>query len=214
MPRITSIQIGEIRTEGDPQSRDVENRVWTSAFDKRSVTGLVTVTAFGIHGDSVADTKHHGGPDKAILCYAARHYPLWQHELPQLPIGHGGFGENLTLADADESTVCIGDRYETANCAFEISQPRQPCWKIARRWGLKTLTKYVAQTGRTGWYVRVIQGGELASGETMVRTERPHPEWTVARANDVLFGREADRAVAVQLMNLTVLAESWKADLA
>ena len=62
--------------------------------------------------------------------------------------------------------------------------------------------------------MRVIQGGELGSGETMVRTERPHPEWTVARANDVLFGREADRAVAVQLMNLTVLAESWKADLA
>ena len=211
---IASIQVAEIITEGDPNTRDVLTRKWTTGFYKRPVSGPVQTRTLGIIGDSVADTKNHGGIDKAILCYANAHYRDWLTEHPQLPMSPGALGENLTLEGADESSVCIGDRFRAGTCELEISQPRQPCWKIARRWGVKTLTKEVAQTGRTGWYVRVIQEGTLQNGDSLELLDRPHRDWTVARANDVLFGREVDRMAVIELMKLDKLADAWKKSIA
>jgi MOSC domain-containing protein YiiM len=126
----------------------------------------------------------------------------------------GALGENLTITGADETTVCIGDRYHIGTCEVQVSQPRQPCWKIARRWGVKTLTKEVAQNGRTGWYLRVIQEGEICAGQALQLIDRPHPRWPVARLNDIIFGREIDRLAVIELMSLAELADSWKKDIA
>ena len=210
MAVIESIQIGKIVSEGDPASRDVISRQWTSAFRKTRVDGEVTVGALGIIGDQVADTVNHGGTHKAVLCYAAVHYPNWKLDHPELDFGPGGFGENLTLGDLTETGVCIGDRWRSSQCEFEVSQPRQPCWKIARRWQTKSLTKEVAQTGRTGWYVRVIVGGNLREGESLQLIRRPNPSWSVARANDVLYRRESDTNAAAELASLDTLSTEWK----
>lgn len=214
MINIDSIQTGKIVTEGDPNTRETNTRQWTSAFKKSAVIGSVRVGPEGIEGDQVADKVHHGGPDKAILCYSGTHYPLWANEHPELDFAGGGFGENLTLSPATESDVCIGDRLVCGDVELEISQPRQPCWKISRRWQTKTMTKEVGQTGRTGWYVRVISGGIISAGDGFEVTSRPHPEWTVARANDILFGREIDRMAVIGLMNLEPLSREWKDALA
>ncbi|MEO1527425.1 MAG: MOSC domain-containing protein [Planctomycetota bacterium] len=213
MAVILSIQIGKIVTEGDPSIRDLTGREWTSAFRKTPVTESVNVTRLGIEGDQVADTENHGGPDKAILCYAASHYALWEQEHPQLDFGPGGFGENLTIDGIDEADVCVGDRWQTTHCEFEVSQPRQPCWKISRRWQTKSLTKEVSQSGRTGWYLRIIHGGALACGEEVRLKSRPNSEWTVRRANDVLFGREKDRSATDALRELEQLSADWKSSL-
>ncbi len=214
MITIDSIQIGRIRTEGNPNSRASEDCQWTTGFYKRPATQPVTVDTMGIVGDEVADTRNHGGADKAILCYAAAHYERWTVEHPDLAWTHGAFGENLTLAGATETDVCLGDRWRIGTCELQISQPRKPCWKIARRWGTKTLTKEVAQTGRTGWYVRVLAGGTLKTGQSCQLIDRPHPQWSVARANDMLFGREVDRVAVIELMSITELPDAWKSDIA
>ena len=220
LPSIASIQIGRVRSEGDPHSHSPTTRLWTSAFDKRPLSDPelagrpLRVGPLGIEGDEVADTIHHGGVDKAILCYAAGHYPGWRRRHPEIDWQPGAFGENLTLTEIDETTVCIGDRFASDHCLFEVSQPRQPCWKISRRWGIKTLTKTVAQTGHTGWYVRVLQGGLLTVGETLTLLDRVHPDWTIARANDVMFHREVDYRASHELMNLRELAEAWKRGIA
>ncbi len=211
---LASIQIGRVISEGNAESRDVLERHWTTGFYKTPLTGPVSVTTLGLAGDSVADTRNHGGVDKAILCYSAAHYEAWAREHPELNMLPGGLGENLTIAGADESTVCIGDRFRINDCEVEVSQPRQPCWKIARRWGVKSLTKEVTQSGRTGWYLRVITEGTIQAGQEFERIGNPNPQWTVARANDILFGRESDRIAVFELMNLKQLAEAWRADIA
>lgn len=211
---IQSVQIGRVITEGDPETRDALTRQWTTGFYKLPATGPIELTHMGLVGDAVADTRFHGGVDKAVLCYAASHYKLWASDYPELKMSSGALGENLTLDVADETNVCIGDRFQVGDCEIEVSQPRQPCWKIARRWGVKTLTKEVTQTGRTGWYVRVIREGLIVAGQELQLIDRPHPNWTVARANDVMFGREVDRLAVFELMNLEQLSESWKGDLA
>ncbi len=214
MITIESLQIGAVRREGDPQTRDVTRRFWTTGFYKLPVAGEVELKTEGLVGDAVADTRHHGGPDKAVLCYAASHYDRWAEEFPELKMAGGALGENLTLAGVDENSVCVGDRFQIGDCEVEVSQPRQPCWKISRRWGVKTMTKRVTQTGRTGWYLRVIREGCLAKGQQLKLIAQPHPAWTVARANDVMFGREVDRLAVIELMNLPPLAEAWKKDIA
>ena len=211
---ITSLQIGSVTSEGNPDSRDALDRQWTTGFYKMPVEGKVRLTRLGLEGDAVADTRHHGGPDKAVLCYAASHYDRWREELPELAMSPGAFAENLTVEGADESSVCLGDRYRIGDVEVEVSQPRQPCWKIARRWGIKSLTKTVTQTGRTGWYLRVVREGFLQAGQTSQLLDRPHPSWSVQRANDVMFGREVDRLAVIELMQLSVLSEAWKGDLA
>ncbi len=210
---IESIQVGSVMTEGDPESRDIVDRQWTTAFYKQPVSGLVQVRELGIAGDSVADTRFHGGADKAILCYAASHYESWAQEYPKLQMSGGAMGENLTVAGITEAEVCIGDIFKVGSCTLQVSQPRQPCWKISRRWGDKSLLKAVTQSGRTGWYVRVIDEGDIRRGNELKLLERPNDSWSVARANDMMFGREADQLAFFELMNLPELAEAWKADL-
>jgi MOSC domain-containing protein YiiM len=211
---IQSIQVGRVITAGDPDAQGVLERQWTTGFYKLPTAGNVQLKRLGLVGDAVADTTNHGGLDKAILCYAASHYTDWGSEYPDLGMRGGALGENLTLAGADETTICIGDRYQVGDCEIEVSQPRQPCWKISRRWAVKTLTKQVTQTGRTGWYMRVISEGTLQSGQRLLRLDRPNPDWPVSRANDVMFSREADRLAVFELMNLKELSNEWKRDLA
>ncbi len=214
MITVQSIQVGKVRTEGESAAPGILRRRWTTGFYKQPVAGPVTVGPLGIEGDAVADTVNHGGPDKALLCYAASHYPTWLAEHPDLKMGPGALAENLTISGVTEADVCIGDLYQVGSCQLQVSQPRQPCWKIARRWRVKTLTKEVAQTGRTGWYVRVIRSGQLNVDDECELRQRPNPDWTVARANDVMFGRLADRAAVFELMKLQELADAWRADIA
>ena len=116
----------------------------------------------GIAGDQQADRENHGGLDKAVLAYSADHYAFWRVHLNLPDMPHGGFGENLTIAGLDESSVCIGDRWQAGNVVFEVSQPRQPCWKMGRRWNIADLPKQVIQNGKSGWYLRVLVEGELS----------------------------------------------------
>ncbi|MAI69716.1 MAG: MOSC domain-containing protein [Rhodopirellula sp.] len=210
---IESVQIGKVLTEGNPDSRDPAEHQWTTGFYKSPVEHPVEMGCLGIGGDFVADARHHGGVDKAVLCYAADHYLRWSEELPDLKMGPGAFGENLTIRGVDEESVCIGDQFKIGPCRVEVSQPRQPCWKIARRWGLSTLTKHVTQTGRTGWYIRVLEPGPIQAGQEIALLDRPHPDWSIAKANEVLFGNSKEQKAVSQLMDMDELADAWKADL-
>jgi len=190
------------------------DRPWVSGFVKEAVAGPLALRRTNLDGDEQADLVYHGGPDKAVCCYPAAHYPAWRDELGLADLGFGGFGENFTIEGLAEADVCVGDVWRIGGALVQVSQPRQPCWKIARRWRIKTLTLRVQQTGRTGWYVRVLEEGPVAPGAAIDRVERPHPDWTVARANQVMHHHKADLDAAAELAALPALSASWKATLA
>ena len=179
---------------------------WTTAFYKQATNNPVEVHETGIVGDGVADREHHGGPDKAVLAYAEGNYPTWEQELGQ-PFALGGFGENLTIQGIDETSVCIGDHWRVGTVLFEVSQPRQPCWKLGRRWDNPQLPKLVIKNGRSGWYLRVLENGTLRKGDRAVRELRQHHEWTIQRANRVFYGKDPDERR--RLGNVKALAEAW-----
>jgi MOSC domain-containing protein YiiM len=208
-----SIQVALPGAYGDPGSNDPMKTQWVTGFYKKPIDGEVQVDRLGLRGDGVADTRNHGGLDKAILGYSAAHYSFWKSILGTTELNPGAFGENLTIVGQTEASVCIGDRYRIGSCELQISQPRQPCWKLGRRHENKMLPKWVTQTGFGGWYYRVLQTGSITAGETIHLLERRYPQWTVARANDVLYGRELDSTSMTELFMIPELSESWKSSL-
>ena len=210
--KLLSIQVGRPKELGNAQSSDPFDKPWISGFYKEPVSGEVQVSRYNIAGDRQADLKHHGGPDKAINVYPAEHLPLWEKELG-IDLPHGSFGENFTTSGLVESEVCIGDTFQIGEVVVQISQPRQPCWKLARRWRIKDLAVQVERNGRTGWYLRVIKEGAVSAPAEITLLERPFPQWTVAQANEIMHRRKNDAEAARALAGCPALSESWKATL-
>lgn len=188
-PTICSVQVGVPTQYGTAGAANEMDRAWVTSFAKQPVIGPCWLGRENLAGNRQADTQNHGGPDKAALCYAASHYPDWRSELNRPDFPHGGFGENLTVAGLSEQTVCIGDTYAIGAARVQVSQPRGPCWKIARRWRIEDLTARVLASGRTGWYVRVLTEGDVAAGMSVMLFDRPYSAWTVARVNAIIHHR-------------------------
>ena len=148
---LESVQIGQPKQYGDPTATAVNERAWETGFFKEPITTAVAVQATGLDGDGQADLTVHGGPDKAICVYPSEHFPHWHTSLG-LAMQAGAFGENFTVADANESSVCIGDTYQAGDVIVQVSQPRQPCWKLARRWQQKK-PDHLSPTARQDWLV-------------------------------------------------------------
>lgn len=211
---LASIQIGDARTLGSEAARDPFDQLWTTGIFKTPVTGPIALGALGLAGDHQADPTVHGGPDKAVCVYSADHYDAWRASLGITPFEHGAFGENFTIAGLQEDGTSIGDIWSVGEALVQVSQPRQPCWKLARKWRVRDLTDQVVASGRTGWYFRVLRGGQVQAGDALALVERPHPQWTIAAANGVMHYREGGRAAAAALAGLPALSESWRETLA
>jgi MOSC domain-containing protein YiiM len=208
---IRSIQVGKPQSLGTPGAPDAFDRPWTSGIVKAQVAGPVHLGRINLDGDAQADLEHHGGPDKAVCCYATAHYPAWQRELSLPDLAYGAFGENLSIAGVTESDLCIGDTFRIGPEAIvQISQPRQPCWKLARLWRIKDLVVQVQNTGRTGWYLRVLHEGTLAPGQSLDLVDRPHPDWSLDRANHLMHHDRSNRDEAAALAAVPALSASWK----
>ncbi len=207
--RLTAVHAGRPTWRVTP-----EGKRWRSSFVKQSVEGPVRLDWGNLDGDQQADLRVHGGPDMAVLCYAAEHYPLWLEELDLAGLGSGGFGENFTIAGQEERTVCLGDAYEVGEAIVQVSQPRGPCFKISRRWNRPELLGRVVETGRHGWYLRVLQPGLVEAGQGLKLVDRPYPEWTVRRAADTLLRRKSEPAAASALLECEALGASARRDLA
>lgn len=209
---IIGLQTGMPRTLGTPGAVDPMDREWTTGFFKEAVAGVRQVTALGIEGDGQADIVNHGGPDKAINVYPSGHYAMWVEELG-LTLPSGAFGENFTTTGMTEDGVCVGDEFQCGDLRLQVSQPRQPCWKLARRWRVKDLAAQVERTGRTGWYFRVLSGGAVQAGMVLHLVGRIAPEWTISAANEVMHHRKQDAAAALALASCPGLSASWQASL-
>jgi MOSC domain-containing protein YiiM len=187
------------------------DREWTTGFFKTPCHGPRHVTANGVEGDGQADLVNHGGPDKAVCVYPAEHYPEWRRSLG-LELPWGAFGENLTVEGLLEHEVHIGQVFACGALRLQVSQPRQPCWKLARRWRVKDLAAQVERTGRTGWYFRVLQEGALAADD-MLGAVSMGTKWTVAAANDIMHHRKEDWQAASDLAACEELSRSWRQSL-
>ncbi len=206
-PVIVSVNVG--------RPIDIQNgtETWRSGIFKSAVSGPVRLAAENLDGDQQADLRVHGGPDKAVCVYSADHYPYWREQLGVQECGPGWFGENFSVEGQNEGTVSIGDTFRVGTAIVQVSQPRAPCSKLGRRWNRLDMPKLVIGAGRTGWYLRVVEPGQVERGQHVTLLDRPFERWTIEAVNDVAYSRggTTDAEAIRELSECPVLAEAWRA---
>lgn len=196
---VAEVRTGEVAMLGGTGIR--------SAIGKATRSGAVPVGPTGLGGDSQCE-DFHGGEDRAVLLYDPGHYPVWQRELPDRAerFVPGAFGENLVVPGLDERTLCIGDVVRAGTAVLQVTQPRNPCYKLNHRFGRPDMARLTQDSGRTGCLFRVLTPGEVAPGDTVEVVERPLPDWPVSRVQHYLYTATGDLAAAAELARLPHLA--------
>ena len=180
-----------------------------SAIGKERAPGPLELHPLGFEGDTVADTKNHGGHDKAVCVYPAARYAAWRARLG-VDLKRPAFGENLLLDGVDEDSVHVGDVFAVGGAVVQVAQPRVPCFIPAAYTGEKRLTVDLRATGWTGWYLRVLEPGRVAEGDAGLRTERVPGAWSVARLNAVRYAAVPDRAALQEAAASPGLTDGWR----
>jgi MOSC domain-containing protein YiiM len=203
------VRIGSVNVGMPAPLRRHDGAVVPSGIVKAPVAGRVHVGRTNLAGDGQADLTVHGGPDKAVYAYPAEHYPRWAEELGRDDLRPGHFGENLTVEGLDEDDVLIGDRFRMGTALLEVSQPRIPCFKLGIRMGDPGFLKPFLQSGRSGWYLRVIEEGDLAAGDAIAREGRGDPQVSI-RALTRLFAEGGPPEALARAAAAPALEDGWK----
>lgn len=140
--------------------------------------------------DTVIDRKHHAGINKACFLFSADEYPFWKEEYPHLDWDWGMFGENLTVEGLDESLVRIGDIYKIGSAVVQVSQPREPCYKLGVRFDDQKILKKYIEHGRPGTYVRILEEGEVKREDLVELIERSKNTLTVNQFFQLMFAKK------------------------
>ncbi len=191
-----------------------DQSTWTSSLEKKPVCHAVYLRRDHLAGNEQADLRHHGGEDKTLYTMPMEHVCHWRsvYSLPDLPFG--GLGENLTVLGALETDVCIGDRFQLGEAVVQISQPRLPCWKIGRLWGVQEFGAQMEAEGRCGWYFRTIQEGSFSLADDLILLERVQPEWTIARVFQIITHPFEDLQSSKALLSIPEASKGMKDSLA
>ena len=185
-----------------------------SAIGKSPTPGPWVVTPVGIEGDEQGDRRHHGGPEKALHHYPLEHHSAWCGDLPA---GHdllnhpGAFGENISALGVTEYSVHVGDVFQLGEVLLQVSQARQPCWKLNVRFNVPDMALRAQRSGRVGWYYRVLRPGRFALGDRLILKSRPQPRWSLARLLEVFYVRTLDRISLAEIVTLPELSPTWRA---
>ncbi len=200
-------KVKEINTKDIGSSIDKD---WKTGMCKEPIEEQVWLSKTGLEGDEVADKKNHGGPEKALFVYPIQHYTYWRDVAGLKHLDMGAMGENLSVLEMDEYSVYIGDTYTFGDAIIQVSQPRIPCWKPGARAGVDDLALQINQTGRSGWYFRVLEEGHVLSRIDIELIHRPYPQWSIAACQEVVNHPTANLRRAYDLLECDVLADGWK----
>ncbi|WP_079915069.1 MOSC domain-containing protein [Paenibacillus sp. 32352] len=177
---------------------------------KKPVEGPVYLSSIQLQGDGQADLINHGGKDKAVCVYCSEHFDFWSQKLGR-PLSFGAFGENFTVSGMVESEVHIGDIFEVGEALVQISQPRQPCFKLGKKYDEPELPLMFQNTGYTGYYFRVLKEGLVEKGQRIKLVDRHSSAVTIMEANRVKYHDKSDWARIRALLEIDALSESWRA---
>ncbi|TWX70955.1 MOSC domain-containing protein [Colwellia demingiae] len=181
-----------------------------TAIDKHPVNTSLYLSVDGLAGDECADKLHHGGLERALHQYPAEHYAYWQQKYnTDNSWQAAGMGENISSIGMTEQTVCLGDRYQWGEAIIEVSQPRSPCFKLNKRWGIENLSVDMQDISRSGWLYRVIQPGMVSVNEPLELIDRVTNAMTITAVCETFFGDPLNNEKLLVLKKQSRLSDSW-----
>jgi ferredoxin-NADP reductase/MOSC domain-containing protein YiiM len=193
-----------------PKQVPYNGTIITTGIFKEPVNGRVTVNALNIEGDGQADRKVHGGRDMAVYAYPFEHYKFWEETLGRsFPFGQ--FGENLTVEGLSEETVRVGDLFRVGGVLLQVTQPRVPCYKLALRMGEGAdFPKRFQDSGRLGFYLRVIEEGEIGAGDVIEPVDTDGRSVTIAEFIRTYLHETHDPGSLRRVLASRDLGDAWR----
>ena len=182
----------------------------TTGIFKEPVKGRVRLRVTNLEGDGQADSENHGGIYKAVYAYPIEHYEFWKRELARDDFPFGQFGENFTVRGMLEHTTHIGDVFRVGGALVQVTQPRAPCFKLGLRMGLPEFPKRFLASGHVGFYLRVLQEGEVGAGDTIDRISIGEGGLTVWEVNHLRFFDSGNLERAREILRVRALPPRWR----
>ena len=205
LPRLVSVNVGLPRDVAW-KGRTVRTAIW-----KYPVRGRRGVGRLNVEGDGQADLAGHGGEQRAVYVYQLESYRYWQQKLRRTDSVYGQFGENLTVEGLADDVVCIGDRYRIGSALFEVTQPRVTCYRLGIRMKEPRMPALLTASGRPGFYLRVLQPGEVGAGDDIVKVGEAAEAMTVAEINALLYSSHHPRHRLQLALRIEALSPGWRA---
>jgi MOSC domain-containing protein YiiM len=197
---------------GRPREVLSGGRIVRTGVFKNPVAGRVRVNRTNLSGDEQADLSVHGGPHKAVYAYTSENYTFWERELARaLPFGQ--FGENLTVEGMPETRVSIGDVFRMGSAVLQVTQPRAPCFKLGLKMGSPRFLRAFLESGRTGFYLRVLEEGEVGAGDTVEAVSTDPRQVTVLEMTRLLFSPENDLVAMRKALSIPTLSDGLRSSL-
>jgi len=197
-----------------PRAVRIGAREVMTGIYKEPVAGRVRVRRHNLDGDAQADLSVHGGEHKAVYAYPFEHYAFWERELGRQDFAPGTFGENLTVSGATEEMVCIGDVLSIGTAVLQVTHPRMPCFKLAHKFGRPQFIKEFLLSGRSGYYLRVVEEGKLGAGDAIDFVRHDLQRVTVRALLGLTDLNEPDPVLAALALKAEGLPPSWRDDVA
>ena len=177
---------------------------------KTPVEGRVMLRTLNLDGDRQADLSVHGGPSKAVYAYPSEHYEYWKHELPEMELPFGMFGENFTTDGLSEGELNIGDKFRVGSAVIMITEPRMPCYKLGLRFGRSDIIKLFLQSERSGFYFAVLQEGEVGAGDRFELIEKDTHAVSVSDITRLYVSDKHNARLLRRAIEVEALPESWR----
>ena len=204
MPRLLSVNVGRPR-DVISSGRTVRTSVWKSPVEGRRMVRKLNVV-----GDAQADLAGHGGEHRAVFVYQIDSYYYWEHFLGRNDFGFGQFGENFTVEGLLDSDVCIGDQYRIGDAVFEVTQPRVTCHRVGIRLNEPRMPALLVSHRRPGFYLRVLQEGEVGAGDVIVKIVDGPERMTVAEIDALLYLPGHPREQLERALRIPALSQGWR----
>ena len=204
MPRVLSVNVGL------PREVPWRGRMVRTAVFKAPVAGRRMVRRLDIDGDGQADLAGHGGEQRAVLVYQISSYRYFEEQLGRGDFTYGQFGENLTVEGLADDEVCIGDRYRIGGALFEVSQPRVTCYRVGIRLNEPRMAALLVSQGRPGFYLRVLEEGEVGAQDEIVKVAEGPERLSVARASALLYLPGHARSDLERALRIPALSPGWR----
>lgn len=205
--QIVSTNIAEPRTIAW-KGQEIQTGIYKFGVDVPLFLGTEDV-----ENDHVVDRRYHGGPDKACYLYSADHYPFWKSKYPVQDWKWGMFGENLTVAGLNESGMRIGDRFQIGEALVQVTQPRQPCFKLGVRFGDQNVVDDFWKSSFPGVYVRILQPGYVKKDDQFTLLASNPESLTVSQTFSIFRSNRENIALIMKALDEPFLAESCRNDI-
>jgi len=187
-----------------------KGRQISTGIFKLPAEGPVMLRRLNLDGDRQADLSVHGGPKKAVYAYPSEHYPFWRKEFPGMDLPYGMFGENFTTEGLDENRTNIGDRFRIGGAVVMVTQPREPCYKLAAKFDRDDIVKRFLLSGRSGFYLQVVDEGLVEAGDTIERISQDQNGVTVANINRMFLNGGEDPAILRRALLVEALPDNYR----